>query len=172
MALRFIQKNITLIVIFLLQVEILPIVVKQCFVSRKKFFGNEIEYQVAWIINAATCVGRPYTHVCDSDSPTLSGITRRFLVNIHIYISANVRSFANTFNRRKSSNHADVVYIHVKLMRNRKCVGRFASLSWHTYDFYASKNVPHRVFNCLHNRLLYGYYIYCTEVFSKHSPLI
>jgi len=66
------------------------------------------------------------------------------------------------YNRPKkiiADSHADVVYIYVKPIRNRKCVGRFASLPWHTYDFYASKSAPRRDFNCLHNRLLYGYYM-------------
>lgn len=95
------------------------------------------------------------TCICDSDGPTLSGITRRFLVDVHTSMYTRVH---REYNRPKKII-ADVIYIHVKLMRNRKCVGRFASLPWHTYDFYASKSIPHRDFNCLHNWLLYGYYV-------------
>ena len=73
-------------------------------------------------------------------------------------IHIDVYAHSSRHNRPKKII-ADVVYIYVKPIRNRKCVGRFASLLWHTYDFYASKSAPRRDFNCLHNWLLYGYYM-------------
>lgn len=63
-----------------------------------------------------------------------SGITRRLHGDIH----RRVRGFVREYNWPKKII-ADVAYIRGKPMRNRKCVGRLASLPRHTYDFHASE---------------------------------